>query len=727
MSEVTPTPWYRRTLRWGQTNITELDPMRYDIGWWRQHWRRTQVQGVILNAGGIVAYYPSAQPLHYQAEFLHGRDLYGELVAAAREDGLTVLARMDSNRATADFYDTHPDWFAVDADGTPFRAGDRYEACINSDYYEAYLPSILREIIERSQPDGFTDNSWSGLRRHQICHCENCTRRFRDATHAQLPTRADWDDPIYRQWIRWNYDRRIEIWELNNRVTRTHGGPDCLWLGMISGDPAHESQRFRDMKALCERTPILMLDYQHRPDMGFQANSHAGKLLHDLLGWETLIPESMPQYQGRQPTFRLSAKPAPEAHLWMVEGFAGAIQPWWHHISAYHEDRRQYRTAEPLMVWHAAHEAYLHSRTPVAPIGLLWSQENYDFYGRDHAHDLAVLPHQGWAQALLRARLPYRPLHADHIDACADELSLLILPALGTLSDEQVAAIRRFVARGGALIVSGESSLYDLWGERRPDFALADLLGVHATEEQTGAVERAATSWEVYSQHTYLRLHPSQHRRAYGPSVDSMETSEGERHPVLDGFAETDILPFGGQLQRVTVEPWVTVPATYIPAFPIFPPEFAWMRQPDSGQPALLLHTAESGARIAYLAADLDRCYARDRLPDHGDLLANLAWWALKDASPLRVEGPGLLDCQLYQQTGRLILHLVNLSGVGPTPVDELLPVGPLTVRLRLSAGMTPQTVQRLVADKTLAFECNSGWVTFPIDRIEDHEVIVVK
>src|ERR1035441_4910840 len=52
-------PWYRRTLRWGQTNITEIDPTRYDIAWWRQHWKQTHTQGVIINAGGIVAYYPS--------------------------------------------------------------------------------------------------------------------------------------------------------------------------------------------------------------------------------------------------------------------------------------------------------------------------------------------------------------------------------------------------------------------------------------------------------------------------------------------------------------------------------------------------------------------------------------------------------------------------------------------------------------------------------------------
>src|SRR5579885_3663982 len=46
-------PWYRRALRWGQTNITELDPTRYDIVWWREYWSRTGIQGVIINAGGI--------------------------------------------------------------------------------------------------------------------------------------------------------------------------------------------------------------------------------------------------------------------------------------------------------------------------------------------------------------------------------------------------------------------------------------------------------------------------------------------------------------------------------------------------------------------------------------------------------------------------------------------------------------------------------------------------
>src|SRR5437879_4785305 len=73
------TPWYRRTFRWGQTNITEADPPNYNIEWWRGYWKKTRVQGIIVNAGGIVAYYPSKEPLQYRAADLGNRDLFGEL------------------------------------------------------------------------------------------------------------------------------------------------------------------------------------------------------------------------------------------------------------------------------------------------------------------------------------------------------------------------------------------------------------------------------------------------------------------------------------------------------------------------------------------------------------------------------------------------------------------------------------------------------------------------
>lgn len=731
MSDNKQIPWYQRTRRWGQTNITELDPTRYDIEWWRAYWKRTHIQGVITNAGGIVAYYPSRFPLHYRAHHLGGRDLFGELTEAAHEDGLAVLARMDSNRTTKGFYELHPEWFTRDANGEPYQTGDIYITCIFSDYYEEFLSGILREIAEKYQPEGFTDNSWSGLSRERICRCESCARAFRDTQGTALPTAVDWDSPVYRAWIRWNYDRRLEIWDFFNKVTQSAGGPDCLWLGMNSGNVRTQSSRFQDHKALLERSEILMLDHQARVGMsGFQDNGDAGKLIHGLMGWEKLVPESMAQYQSRTPTFRLVSKPAPESHMWMAEGYAGGIQPWWHFISAYHEDRRQYRTPVPLLQWHAAHEEYLLNREPVASIGLVWSQENNDFYGRDNAKEQVEMPYYGMVQALIRARIPYLPIHADHIARAiasdGNQLTTLILPNMGALSDEQVQSVYDFVQAGGNLVVTGQSSLYDEWGMRRADFALADVLGVHTTDSQLGSRPLSGINWVDYSSHSYLRLSPELRAQVDGPKSGEEPPITGTRHETLAGFDETDIISFGGRLEVVQVDEEATVPLTLIPAFPIHPPEFVWMREPVTDYAALVLRTMVTGSRIAYFPADIDRLFAQQNQPDHGDLLANVVRWATQDQIPLRVDGPGFIDCHLYQQPGRMVLHLVNLTGTDQLPLHEHVPVGPFQVAVQLSDDVTGATASALVDQQQFAPVVEAGWVKFEVPSIVAYEVVVV-
>ena len=710
-------PWYRRTWRWGQTNITEKDPARYDIAFWRQYWKTTEVQGVIINAGGIVAYYPSKFPLHHRAEFLNGRDLFGELTAAAHEDGLVVLARMDSNRTLEDFYRAHPDWFARTASGEPYRADERYVTCVNSAYYDEYLPGVLREIVERSHPEGFTDNSWSGLGRDSICYCSNCERKFRAAAGKPVPKRHDWDDPVYRQWIQWNYARRLEIWDLNNRATKAAGGPDCIWVGMNSGSVRSQAGRFRDNLGIAKRAEMLLLDHQSRTDStGFQQNGDTGKLMHGILGWDKVMPESMAMYQAGRTSFRLAAKPAPEARMWMIEGFAGGIQPWWHHVGAYHEDRRAYRTAAPVMRWFRQNEQYLVNRRPVATVGVLWSQENIDYFGRDRAEELVDQPYHGFMQALIRARIPYLPIHADLLERDGANLKLVILPNLGAMSDEQCAAVRRFVERGGGLLATGVSSLHTPTGAPRPDFALADLFGAHTTGGERpvpraeGERPRRRGDTGGGSSHTYLRI------------------ASGERHVVLRGFEETEILPYGGTLDNLRADAGAIVPLTYIPQSPVYPPETAWMRTERTNIPALVLNTRPNGARVAFLPADLDRRYTRDNLPDHANLLANIVRWAAADDIPLAVEGRGLIDCHLYEQPSRAILHLVNLTNAGTwrAPIEELFPIGPVKVRLKLPPGIGGRSVKFLVAGRSTAARSQQGWLSFLVNSIEDHEVVAI-
>lgn len=723
--------WYRDCVRWGQTNLTELDPTRYDRAWWRRHWRETRVQGVIVNAGGIVAYYPSDLPLHSRARHLGGRDLLGEIIADAREERLTVVARMDSNRADAQAYLEHPEWFTVDADGVPYRAGDLFIACVNSAYYDEHLTAVLREIIERYRPDGFADNSWSGLQRDRICYCPSCRRQFRDRTGTALPVRHDWDDPIYRDWIRWNYDRRLEIWDLNNRVTKEYGGPNCLWIGMNAGEIVAQSAHFRDYKAIAERGDLLFLDAQYRhANQGFQRNGEMGALIHGLLGWDKLLPESMAMYGAGQPSFRVASKSGPDARFWALDAFSGGIQPWWHHIGAYHDDRRQYRTAAPIFQWHEAHDAILRDRDPVATVGVLWSQENVDFYGRDRAGLRYELPWRGVTDALIRARIPYIPIHADHVARDTERygLATLVLPNVGALADDQCAAIRAFVAGGGGLLATGETSLYDMSGTRRDDFALADLFGASAVGIHHGSGTDERVSWDEWGQHTYLRIAPERRRWVDGPQTGQEPTDEAPRHVAFAGLDETDIVPFGGRIEVVRPSSGSVVPLTLVPPFPIYPPETAWMRQPTSGVPALVLNEA-SGGRVAYLAADLDRTFGRSRLPDHAALLANLVRWTASDRIPLRIDGAGFLHSQLYRQADRLILHLVNLTGheTGSAPAYEYIPVGPLTVHLHAANLPDRARALPLVDGAHVETRREGDWITVEIDRIVDHQVLVIE
>jgi hypothetical protein len=152
------------------------------------------------------------------------------------------------------------------------------------------------------------------------------------------------------------------------------------------------------------------------------------------------------------------------------------------------------------------------------------------------------------------------------------------------------------------------------------------------------------------------------------------------------------------------------------------------MREPDSKIPGLVLSEGTGGSRVAYLAADLDRRYLRELMPDHANLLANMVRWASRDTIPLHVQGAGLTDCHLYQQEGRLVLHLVNLTNTATwrAPIDELIPIGPLQVRVKLPQGIAGRTAKLLVSAGSAPVTVNRGWAEFAVKSILDHEVVVL-
>lgn len=723
-------PWYDRVRRWGQINITDNNAADFDLAFWRRYWRETGTQGMLLNAGGATAFYPSKIPFHKVSPFLGNRDLFGELAQACREDGIVLLARL-GYYSSKELRAAHPEWAVIDSQGKSLGT-----PCMNSGYTREYWPSIIREIATRYKPAGFSCSGWGA--NYDLCYCVTCQAMFRAKTGRELPRRIDWDDSNYRSWVEWNSDQVIALWDHQNAVTRRYGGPDCLWIGQLVA-----SMAVRDSRRISERSKLIMLDHQFRTDGDSLAeNSAMGKLFNGLTNWQRPVAEAQALYVGR-----LSSAAPVEAQAYIQAGIAGGLVPWWHTISAYQEDKRRYGIVGPVYSWHQKNEQYLFDRTPVAPIGVVWSEVNNVFHGRDELHERVIQPWEGMLNALTRARIPFVIVHADHIDRDASALKALVLPNLAAMTNDQVSAIQRFVVRGGGLLATGESSRCDRNGDLRSDFALADLLAAKAMPrtrveaKQSGGIDVASAAkaygarqgmkipdWAT-SDMTYMRLAPELRRNVYGPgsSKEPPVPQGAKRHPALSGFDATDLLMLGGTIDGVAATTNATVLATFVPATPMLPPENAWMRVERTDVPALIVNEVAGQGRVAFLPCDLGRLYYRYNFPDHAALIANLVKWVIRENLPVFVEGPGLWDVNLFKQPGRLILHLNSLNAATwRPPVEEFPAIGPLKIRLRLEPGMAGDRARLLVSEQVLPVHIANGWAEVEVASIAANEVLVL-
>src|SRR5260370_33961731 len=83
--------WYERIRRLGQLNINEKDAASVDVDRWIRYWAALKVDGLIVSAGGIMAFYPTQLPLHRTSRYMCSRDIFGDDAVAAHMPNMTVI------------------------------------------------------------------------------------------------------------------------------------------------------------------------------------------------------------------------------------------------------------------------------------------------------------------------------------------------------------------------------------------------------------------------------------------------------------------------------------------------------------------------------------------------------------------------------------------------------------------------------------------------------------
>jgi hypothetical protein len=689
--------WYGRPMRWAQIAFVDDDPGNYSISFWMDYLKRLHVDAVCLSAGGVTAFYPTEIPLHHRSAWLGSMDSFGEISAGCRKLGMNVVARTDAHACHQDAYDAHPEWIAVDANGAKKKHPSDptlWITCALGPYNFDFMSSVHEEITRRYKIDGLFTNRWAGS---GMCYCESCETRFHAFSGLSLPQTSNPQDAARRQYIVWRQQRLFELWRLWNTKIRAIN-PKASYIANAGGGALSDL----DMKTIGELSPTLFADRQGRSGlMPLWENGKNGKEYRATMGNKATVGIFSVGVESKY-RWKDSVVNGNELRLWVADGIANDLRPWFTKFNAKVIDKRWMPVVEEMYVWHHANESYLRNERSLARVGLVYSQQTGTFYGAEKAQEKVENPLLGMYQALIEARIPFAMVHDQLLDQeSIRDYRTLILPNIAALSTRQCEQIQSFVEQGGRVVATYETSLYDEWGVRRQDFGLASLFGASFAGKTEGPMLNS-----------YLEL--------------ARDPVTGDFHPVLSGFEDAVRIIDG--INRVAVTPKgasTAPPLTLVPSYPDLPMESVYPRQVAKPEPGIYLREVGKG-RVVHFPADIDATFWDSLQTDHGTLLKNAIVWSTNEPAPAVVEGQGMIDMTTWQQKDSVTVHIVNLTNamMMKGPVREIIPITKQRVSIRVPAGKQIARTKLLVAGIVAPHRMEGGAAVVEVPSVAVHEVV---
>ncbi len=165
--------------------------------------------------------------------------------------------------------------------------------------------------------------------------------------------------------------------------------------------------------------------------------------------------------------------------------------------------------------------------------------------------------------------------------------------------------------RGGSLVATLETSLYDEWGVRRKNFGLADLFGVELREPGRGADAELLPALE-----------------------------HATKHPMLAGLEDAPRIINGTfSVGVVAREKFPNPPLTLIPSYPDLPMEKVYPRVAQTDIPRCTCARSGRAGSSTFPGTSTGVLW-EVMCVDHAKLLRNAVEWATNEEQPVTVTGP---------------------------------------------------------------------------------------
>lgn len=673
-------PWQRKLRRIGQTNFTEHDPAVFDVEGWVDYWASAKVGAVFISVTGILAFYPSQVPFHRHGKYLNGRDFFGELYTAARRRGLRVVARYSPDLNWRDALAARPEWFMRNEEGQPLATQDDpqlFQTCMFSSYMTEYFPAVIREVIGRYDVDAHYSNGWPSFSL-PLCFCEICRK---------LPPPKT---PAY--WEKFN-ERVNELFKLYNSIAQEKKGESFYFLNMGGG--IHATPNLATLGATCH---WFQADNQGRggQDEPIWGAAQQGRVCSAVLDGKMATNVTAGWSTGPI-RWREVTKTAAETQTWFDQTLASGMVPYYHIVggeTGLGEDLRWKKIGRDYFGWTARHDAHFVNKSSIANLGVVIGQRTQLFYKPPHKLSMQQSMDAIY-YALLEGRFLFDFVHEDRLQAeRLRKYSALVLSNTALLSDEQCDQIRAYVDGGGSLLATFETSLFTEKNERRSDFGLAGLLGIHLNGAMVSRVGNG------------------------NPYLARIERP----HPILSGFEDTHWIP--GAEFRLPLASVDNPVLTVVPGYVAYPPEMSYPPTPRTNEPAVVVR--ERGrSRLVYFPGDVEATMWVSGHTDLSRLLQNAIRWVAGDEPPMTIEGKGLVEAFAWETEPGYAVHLLNYTNPNAHRgwVREFYPIGEQRVRFRLPVGKRITRVELLRAERDIPFHATGNAIEFTIPKIESYEI----
>lgn len=669
--------WYEQQLRIQQTVLREIDIIDYDVEGVVQYLKDTHANVFIINGGGIVDFFRHDLPISSPNRFMGERDILADVTKACRAAGIRVIVRVDFRGVDKRHYDQHPDWFAVDAEGkpVPFQWHGEplpetlYAPCYLGWYRNEHAFGYARELFKRYDIDGIWENAPMQM---GACYCQRCSEGYRRDLGKELPRGGNFDSPQYDEYRGWKAGKLMT--HLKNFQAEVKGyGEDKAFCAEIFGlfyeYYKKASYDAYAVKATMDFMVMPLFVAYHEP---LQAPATLVKFQQSLDADKT--PVVLYGHLGTANHLRYVSGAPAEVRIWMWQAISAGGSLWDCTFTGQHPgrapDRRNAYLGSDIFAWMKEHQGVLHGQQPAAAVAILYSQQSdIRFSDNDRSKDQYFTHVMGLEQALLDAHVQYRFIRDADLGADALQgVRLLAVPNAAVLGEREIEAIRAFVAGGGRLLATHQTSLCNPDGSQRADFGLADVFGCHYT-----GLQKDSTLWG------YQHAQPG--------------------HPLTAGLEDTELVAnWGNTLLVRKHDDQVEAPLGYVPRIYPQPPERAWVNSLQTDHPTVVLNRFGAGECV-YFSTPIDRNVAMHGHLDFSRLLANAVRHLLAGANPVTTNAPASVQLALNKvrgAQGKYLLHAINLTAAPRRPIAALVPVHCVEVQLHLPGAKRLKTATAL-------------------------------